>query len=145
MSNSPCLERFAVLVASGVTAPDAYQRAGVALELGITVRQAEQRSAERVAALRRAPASGAVAVTAKPAEESVREMLLADRELARTTGQASAAVKAAELVGKLDGLFIERKQVDMNVSMQLASRLDEAIRRVAGPVVEVVAVEVGGE
>jgi ribosomal protein S4 len=143
MSTSACLERFAVLVASGVTAPDAYQRAGVALELGITVRQTEQRSAERVAELRRS--GSVVAAAAKPAEESVREMLLADRDLARSTGQASAAVKAAELVGKLDGLFIERKQVDMNVSMQLASRLDEAIRRVAGPVVEVVAVEVGGE
>ena len=36
------------------------------------------------------------------------EMLLADRELARQNGQAGAAIRAAELLGKELGMFVDR-------------------------------------
>jgi len=39
---------------------------------------------------------------------AVMEMLLADRELARQNGQASAAIRAAELLGKELGMFVPR-------------------------------------
>jgi hypothetical protein len=44
-------------------------------------------------------------------KQSVIDMLLADRELARENKQASAAIAAAKLIGsELFGMFIERKE-----------------------------------
>jgi hypothetical protein len=43
-------------------------------------------------------------------KERIIEMLLADRDLARQKGQAAAAIRAAELLGKELGMFIDRKE-----------------------------------
>lgn len=142
------LEQFARLLALGVEAGEAYRKSGVGAALACTVRDAERKPEiqARVAALK---ASGEAMVGAdmpievsKLSEPTVLEMLLRDRELARSTGQASAAVRASELIGKQKGMFVERKDVNLNVNTMLAVRLDEAIRRVdAAPVLELTAIE----
>jgi hypothetical protein len=51
----------------------------------------------------------AITATALSQAEIIR-MLLADRELARERGQVGPAIRAAELLGKIVGVFIERRE-----------------------------------
>lgn len=56
---------------------------------------------------------GGIVDTGRPDPKDIGEdtfirMLLDDREMARATGQAAAAVRAAELIGKAKGLLVER-------------------------------------
>ncbi len=154
MSTNPLkpdsVEQFARLLAVGVEAGEAYRKSGVGAALACTVRDAERRPEilARVAVLK---GSGLTADEGDPIidvrrldEPTVLGMLLKDRELARSTGQASAAVRASELIGKQKGLFVDRKDVNLNVNTQLAIRLDEAIKRVARPpLLELEAIEPG--
>lgn len=76
----------------------------------------------------------AISATALNQTEILR-MLLADRELAREKGQMAAAIRAAELVGKHLGMFIERREQggpgdfahlsDAELDAQLMARLKE--------------------
>ena len=60
---------------------------------------------------------------------AVIEMLLADRELARVKGQSSAAIRAAELLGKELGMFIDRAEVRSTLEARIAGMTRE--RRLA--------------
>lgn len=116
------LEQFARLLAVGVEASEAYRKSGVGATLACTVREAEARPEirARVAAIK--AAGEAEPVPAEPrldpkrvGKADVIAMLLRDRELARSTGQASAAVRAGELIGKELGMFVDRRQVDLTI------------------------------
>jgi hypothetical protein len=42
-------------------------------------------------------------------------MMIEDRELARSQGQSAAAIRASEVLGReLAGLYVEKRQVDIN-------------------------------
>lgn len=114
-------EEFAKLLAVDVEPGEAYRKSGVGV-FGMTVSEVT-RSADvqsRVAWLKAHPetarsTSEPVIAPNKVGKMDVIAMLLKDRELARSTGQASAAVRAGELIGKELGMFIDRKIVDLTV------------------------------
>ena len=56
---------------------------------------------------------------------AIIEMLLADRELARSKGQSSAAIRAAELLGKELGMFIDRAEVRSTLEARVAAMTHE--------------------
>lgn len=56
---------------------------------------------------------------------AVIEMLLADRELARVKGQSSAAIRAAELLGKELGMFVVRAEVRSTLEARIAGMTRE--------------------
>lgn len=82
--------------------------------------------------------------TAKKAElkrADIIEMIKNDRDLARTLGQPSAAIRGAELLGKEIGMFVDRKEIktgtldDLDVDQLDELReaaIAEAARRIAG-------------
>lgn len=45
----------------------------------------------------------------------IQEMLLQDRTLARNLGQPSAAIRAAELLGKVLGMFAEKREIKVGL------------------------------
>ena len=107
---NPKWERFAQGLAAGKPAYDAYVQAGYNPPPGggnarrlkryeaVTQRVYEllERQAKRM----------------ELTKEQILQMLLDDRELARREGQASAAMKADELLGKeLHRMFVDRKEV----------------------------------
>ena len=68
-------------------------------------------------------------------QTAIIRMLVADRELAREKGQVAAAIRAAELLGKIIGIFIDRREQggpgdfahlsDAELDEQLMMRLTE--------------------
>lgn len=119
-------EAFARLLSSGVTPQLAYTESRVGVLKACTIDQAQRLPGmwARVEWLK-ANQVVQVALTEKPMEldidpksprkEQIISMLLRDHQLARQMGQTSAAVKAAELIGKQIGMFIERQQIDVSV------------------------------
>jgi hypothetical protein len=104
---NPKHERFAQELAKGKSQAEAYELAGYKPDSGAACRL-----------------SGNVSISARISEllersarkteitvDSLRDMLLADRELARELGQSAAAVSAVDKLGKLYGHMIERKEV----------------------------------
>jgi hypothetical protein len=61
------------------------------------------------------------------------EMLMEDRRLARESQQVAAAVRAAELIGKMLGMFIDRREIKTglldDLSMVELGELREALSR----------------
>jgi len=99
-------ERFAQELAKGKTADEAYQDAGYKPHRGnASTLRANQNVLERVAELKER-----AAIRTEVTIETIGQMLLADRELARSLGQAAAAVSASEKYGKLHGMFVERSE-----------------------------------
>ena len=120
---TPESEKFARLLAVGVEQGEAYRRSGVGV-LGSTVAATAGRPeiVARIRWLREHEDGGEADAPREPALDPKRvgkvdviAMLLRDRELARSTGQASAAVRAGELIGKELGMFVDRKVVDLTI------------------------------
>ena len=118
-------ETFAKMLATGMTPQLAYTESRIGIK-GCTVDQAQRlpgvwtraqwlKANKPVAeALKEAPVEFDIDPKS-PRKEQIISMLLRDHQLARQMGQTSAAVKAAELIGKQIGMFIERQQIDVSV------------------------------
>jgi hypothetical protein len=115
---NPRRERFAQALASGKSAIEAHRMAGYKAD---TKLQRDPRISLRVGELleqrRKIAEKGTERAFERIVErsaitkQSVIEMLLADRELARENKQASAAIAAAKLIGsELFSMFVERKE-----------------------------------
>src|SRR6202048_972963 len=110
-------ERFAQALAAGKHAVDAYEVAGYRRNRGhaSTLRKNPKllkRVDEILETRGQIQGRGALAAIERIrlTKTAVREMLLSDRELARQKGQASAAIRAPELVGIEFGMFITRQE-----------------------------------
>lgn len=57
-------------------------------------------------------------------KQAVLEMLISDRDLARELSQAGAAIRAAELLGKELGMFIERRATTADVTVHDDSKTE---------------------
>ena len=98
-------ERFAQLIATGSTADAAYKEAGYSPDRGAACRLSAKVN-KRVAELLNKAASKAEITL-----ERLTDMLLEDRELARTNAQVAAAVSACEKIGRLYGMFVDRTEL----------------------------------
>ena len=108
-------ERFAQELAAGKSAVDAYEAAGYRRNRGhaSTLRKNPKllkRVDEILETRGQIQGRGALAAIERIrlTKAAVMDMLLADRELARQKGQASAAIRATELVGVELGMFTTR-------------------------------------
>lgn len=100
-------ERFAQELAKGKTADEAYVLAGYSENRGNATRlKANESVLSRVAELQERGAKRAEITV-----ESIKDMLLEDRLLARSLGQSAAAVSAVEKLAKLYGHMVDRKEV----------------------------------
>jgi hypothetical protein len=110
--DNPRYERFAQLCAQGVLQTDAYVQAGFESEGADAISTNSSRLAGRPEV--RARRDELLERAAKRAElriSDVTEMLMQDRALARSLGQPSASIRAAELLGKQLGMFVDRKEI----------------------------------
>ena len=121
-------ERFAQALTAGKTAVDAYEAAGYRRNRGhaSTLRRNPkilQRVDEILESKGQIQGRGALAAIerARLTKTAVIEMLLADRELARRRGQSSAAIRAAELLGKELGMFVDRAEVRSTLESRVAA------------------------
>ena len=79
-------------------------------------------------------------------ENEFLQMLIDDRELARATGQAAAAVRAAELIGKAKGLLVDRAASvvlnadvgDLEIAQRIAFLLASGAEKIAEPLPAVI-------
>lgn len=100
-------ERYAQELAKGKSQSEAYVNAGYKPDSGAASRLSGNVSVQgRVAELQERSAKK-VEITV----DTLRDMLLEDRTLARELGQSAAAVSAVDKLGKLYGHMIERKEV----------------------------------
>jgi hypothetical protein len=101
-------ELFAQGLAGGASQADAYETAGFRRDDGHASRLAgDGRIQTRVTELQTESAQR-VALD----REGMLRMLISDRDLARARGQAAAAIRATELLGReICGMFIERKEI----------------------------------
>jgi len=110
-------ERFAQLVAEGKSTHDAYIAAGYKPNRGNATRlKANEVIRKRVQELQ-----NEAAMEAKITKADVLKMLMEDRQDARDNGQYSPAIRAAELLGKELGMFVDRSEsvnTNYNISDQ---------------------------
>lgn len=107
-------ERFAQELAKGKTADEAYRNAGYKANRGnAATLKANQSVLDRVAELQERGA-----IRTEITIDSITQMLLEDRKLARELGQAAAAVSASEKLGKLHGHFVDRSE-NVNIDYQV--------------------------
>jgi hypothetical protein len=105
-------ERFAQEVASGSSQSEAYDAAGfrsstpAATKANASRLMSRPEVRERVAELQLAQGRQSEIKRA-----DLIEMLLADRERAHAHRQIAAAVRAAELIGKIIGMFVDRREI----------------------------------
>jgi len=118
-------ETFAKMVASGMAPQLAYSESRIGAAKACTVDQA-QRLPGMWARVQWLKENQAKIEPEKPQPEhlidpknvspiDVMKMLLHDHAIARQMGQTSAAVRAAELLGKQLGMFVDRQQVDITI------------------------------
>jgi hypothetical protein len=110
-------ERFAQEIANGQSPVAAYETAGFKADFRNAKRLRERPEVgQRIDAIltereKRAAASIERAIERTAITKAdVLAMLMDDRKLAREKGQASAAIRAAELLGKELGMFIDRRE-----------------------------------
>ena len=114
---NPRHERFAQEIAKGKSAYEAYLTAGFKPSRPNASRlQHQDNILQRVSEI----LAGRQRIEEKATERAIRRvsitktdvlaMLIDDRELAREKGQTAAAIRAAELLGKELGMFIERRE-----------------------------------
>jgi hypothetical protein len=100
-------ERFCQELAKGKSQAEAYELAGYKGDRTAASRLSTNANVQnRLAELQQRSAAKAEITV-----DSIREMLLEDRQLARGLGQAAAAVSAVEKLAKLYGHMIDRKEV----------------------------------
>jgi phage terminase small subunit len=114
---NPKHERFAQEIAKGKSAADAYVLAGYKPSRpNASHLQHDHNVAQRVAEI----LGNREKIEAKAVERAIERagitkadvlaMLIEDRNLAREKGQTAAAIRAAELLGKELGMFIDRRE-----------------------------------
>lgn len=103
-------ERFAHEIVSGKSAAEAYAAAGYKSTADSTKANAYRLLEREDVSARIAELQERAAMRTEITVERLTEMLLDDREHARTLGQMSAAVSAVEKIGKLHGLFVDRSE-----------------------------------
>ena len=125
-------ERFAQALAARKTAVAAYEAAGYRRNRGhaSTLRRNPrilQRVDEILETKGQIQSRGVLAAIERVmlSKTAVIEMLLADRELARVKGQSSAAIRAAELLGKELGMFVVRAEVRSTLEARIAGMTRE--------------------
>ena len=135
-------ETFAKLLASGMTPQLAYTESRIGVAHSCTVDQAQRlpgmwarvqwlkANQDKLPDARTPPPEFEIDPSA-PKDEQVIGMLIRDHALACAMGQVSAAVRAAELIGKQQGMFVDRSEQKIDIRHQIAVRLDDAIKRVA--------------
>jgi len=137
----PCLtnprhERFVRWYLKTHNASEAYRRAGFAAStqnsIGVGAHHAlkQPKIKARIAELKRAMAQKTEISLA-----SLLEDLAEDRALARSLGQASAAVQATQLAAKLTGHLVDRKETGGPgdfAGLKTAGEILDAIRAVVG-------------
>jgi hypothetical protein len=110
-------ERFAQELARGKTLEEAHGLAGFKANRGnATVLKQKQSISNRISEI----IAGQGRIEEKATERAIERaaitkadviaMLIEDRQLARANTQASAAIRAAELIGKEIGMFINRNE-----------------------------------
>lgn len=106
-------ELFAQGLAAGKTADQAYQEAGYRANRGnATTLKANKSISNRVAEILEQ-----AAVLVELTRADILNMLTEDRKLARENNQASAAIRATELLGReLCSMFVERKEHKVTIS-----------------------------
>jgi hypothetical protein len=136
-------ETFARMLASGLAPQQAYTESRIGVAKACTIDQAQRLPGMwgRVQWLKAQPPEVQKAIREPPPEyeidpkapkdEQVIGMLIRDHALACAMGQVSAAVRAAELIGKQQGMFIDRSEQKIDIRHAIAVRLDDAIKRVA--------------
>ena len=131
-------ERFAQALAAGKHAVDAYEVAGYRRNRGhaSTLRKNPKllkRVDEILETQGQIQGRGALAAIdrVRLTKTAVMDMLLADRELARQKGQASAAIRATELVGVELGMFTTRSDNKHSFEKRFSELPPEERRAVA--------------
>jgi phage terminase small subunit len=140
---NPRWERFAQELANGQPATRAYVLAGYRSNSGnAATLKAQQSVSKRVKELLAHREEIEAKGIARAIEQrgitrgDVLAMLIEDRRLAREQGQIGAAVRAAELLGKELGMFIDRKHLDVSVEQRIAAMTDEQRLEEAGKLVD---------
>lgn len=109
--DNPRHERFAQALAKGKTQGEAYVEAGYkANEGNASTLKGNQKIMARLAELQERAAAKTEITVAK-----LTEMYIEDRALARSAGQAAAAVSAVTALGKLYGLIVDQSKNETTV------------------------------
>lgn len=135
--SNPRHERFAQELASGKPQSAAYEAAGYKPDEPNASRLTRN---DKVRA-RVAELQTKAAVRAEITKADVLAMLIEDRKLARDLEQTSAAIRAAELLGKEIGMFVDRKEVRTG---KLDGIEDDQLDALIGAVESIVAAGVPG-
>ena len=133
--SNPKHERFAQGLAAGKTADEAYADAGYRANRGnASTLKANQSITERVAELQNSAATRTEITVA-----TLTEMYQRDRKFAYEMKQPGAAIRAADSLAKLYGLFIDRRELSGRdggpIQVDLTSLSDEELA-VLEPVLE---------
>jgi len=134
-------ETFAKMLATGLAPQQAYTESRIGVTHSCSVDQAMRLPGvwSRVQWLKanpslpEVPREPPIELGLDPSQiapTDIKRMLLKDHALACAMGQVSAAVRAAELLGKEEGMFIDRSEQKIDIRHAIAVRLDDAIRRV---------------
>lgn len=137
-------ERFAQALVAGTDTRDAYIEAGYSVDdiLPESVHAAIYRMRNEPEIVARiTELHERAAARAEMKRSDILSMLKGDRDLAYKVGQPGAAIRAAELMGKEIGMFVDRKEIktgqlddaDAGELDRLRETLiNEAARRIAG-------------
>ena len=125
--SNPKHERFAQGLAAGKTADEAYTDAGYRAHRGnASTLRANQSIKDRIAELQDSAAARTEITVA-----TLTEMYQRDREFAYEMKQPGAAIRAADSLAKLYGLFIDRRELSGRdggpIQFDLSSLTDEEL------------------
>lgn len=127
--NNPRHERFAQGLAAGKSQTEAYEAAGYTKDRTAASRLSTNVNVQaRVAELQQRSAAKAEITI-----DSLRDMLIEDRAMARALEQPSAAVAAVDKLARLYGFMVERKQEVPSADLT-DDQLDKRIRSIANEI-----------
>jgi hypothetical protein len=110
-------EKFAQGLAQGMSAAEAYRQAGYEVKGNVAEAAASRLLRDVKVASRVEELKQRAAVSVQISREWVLEQLVDNLKLAKDTGQIAPANRAAELLGKELGMFVDRSEnVNQNVS-----------------------------
>lgn len=110
--DNPRHEKFAQALFNGVGQSEAYVAAGFDATTPNSIKVgASHLAANPAVELRVRELQVRAARRSEIKKSDVIDMLLADRTLARDLKQVAASIRAAELVGKELGMFVDRKEI----------------------------------
>jgi hypothetical protein len=136
-------ERFAQGLAAGKSASDAYKGAGFAASYPNSSRlQRKDHIGQRVAEIldqKRCAADKAMATAAEKAGLDhfwVLRSLRRNATMAARAGDRAASNRAVELIGRHLGVFIDKKEIEINVMDDADRYLQQLLELVGPPVIE---------